>query len=99
MLIVLRIRRFDLETGFDFLTVGNGIIANKDRIAKLTGFSKVRAVSSDSSVIWMILSSDGTGSMAGFLLQIEQISTGEIIGEFSEFSQYGSKSDKGNDLL
>ena len=83
MIIVLRIRRFDLESGFDYLTVGNGNTANKDRIARLTGVSKVRAVSSGSSIIWMILSSDGTGSMAGFLLQIEQIYPGEITGKLS----------------
>ena len=75
---VLRIRSFDLERGFDELTIGDGNEAGKNEIARLTGQVKVRTVTSGSSTMWMMMSTDKTGQMSGFYLEIGQLQSGEV---------------------
>ena len=80
MMIVLRIKSFDLERGFDYLITGNGEVTGEAETAKLTGDVKVRTITSDSSAMWILLETDNTGHMAGFHLQIEQVAFGDTSG-------------------
>ena len=43
-----------------------------DEVARLTGQVKVRTVTSGRSTMWMMLTSDNTGNMMGFYLQLEE---------------------------
>ena len=80
--IVLRIKNFDLERGFDELTIGDGNEAGNNKIARLTGQVKVRTVTSRSPIMWMMMSTDNTGQMSGFYFEIHQIPFGEVNGKF-----------------
>ena len=82
MVIVLRIESFDLERRFDYLTIGDGKLAGKDEITRLTGHVTIRAVTSGTSAMWMVFSTDSTGQMSGFYLQLEQILRGYYDGMF-----------------
>ena len=82
MVIVLRIRNFDLERSFDYLTIGDGNEVENNKLARLTGQVKVRTVTSRSSTMWMLLSTDNTGQMAGFHFEIEQVPSGDFNSEF-----------------
>ena len=86
MMIVLRIKNFDLERGFDYLMTGNGLVTGEAETARLTGDVKVRTITSDGSAMWMLLDTDNTGHMAGFHLQIEQMTSGDTNGKL-EFQQ------------
>ena len=80
MVIVLRIKSFHLERGFDYLTIGNGILPGIDEVARLTGQVKVRTVTSGRSTMWMMLTADNTGNMMGFYLQLQEIELGNLNG-------------------
>ncbi|XP_072017016.1 uncharacterized protein [Amphiura filiformis] len=72
-LIVARVKRFELENGFDSLTVGNGPVSTMNEIAELTGVVKVRAITSSMSSMWFMLKTDSTGNKFGYRLELEQI--------------------------
>ena len=82
IVIVVRIRSFNLERGFDYLTIGDGNEAGNNKIARLTGQIKVRTVTSGSPTMWMMLVTDNTGNMPGFYLEIEQIPSEEVNSKF-----------------
>ena len=82
LVIVLRIELFNLEKAFDYLSIGDGKVAGKDKITRLTGHVTIRTVTSGTSTMWMVFSTDSTGQMSGFNLQIEQIPRGYYDGKF-----------------
>ena len=80
MVIVARIKFFDLERSFDFLTVGDGPESGLHEIASLTGSVKIRALTSSTSSMWMALTTDKTGQMSGYRLELDQISASDSEG-------------------
>ncbi|XP_072017031.1 uncharacterized protein [Amphiura filiformis] len=72
-LIIARVKQFELEKGFDFLTVGNGDVAGENEIVELTGVLKVRTITSSMSSMWFALKTDNTGNQLGYRLELEQI--------------------------
>ena len=80
MVIVARIKFFDLERSFDFLRVGDGHESGLHEIASLTGSVKVRALTSSTSSMWMALTTDNTGQMSGYRLELDQISANDAEG-------------------
>ena len=82
MVIVLRIRSFDLERGFDYLTIGDGNEVRNNELARLTGQVKVRTITSGSSTMWMLLTTDNTGHMPGFHFELEQVPSGDFNSKF-----------------
>ena len=59
------------------MSIGNGddssIIVDTSLMAKLTGDIKLRKASSNTSMIWLQMSTDGTGAQRGFHLEMQQI--------------------------
>ena len=74
--ITIRIIDFDLEDGYDFLTMGNGAVssdADATVIVALTGLAKARTVTSEGQNMWINMATDRTGVAMGFLIDIRQI--------------------------
>ncbi|XP_072017018.1 uncharacterized protein [Amphiura filiformis] len=81
ILIVARVKNFELEKGYDFLTIGNGPVARMDAIAELTGVvPNVRAITSSTSSMWFALKTDSTGNKLGYRLELEQIRVSDVGG-------------------
>ncbi|XP_072029481.1 uncharacterized protein [Amphiura filiformis] len=71
--ILIEIKDFEMEYGYDFLKIGEGSnSANASSLlTKMTGYNnKIRSVSSSGSAMWIIMATDATGSYAGFELWI-----------------------------
>ncbi|XP_072016509.1 cubilin-like [Amphiura filiformis] len=79
-LIVARLQFFELEKGFDYLTVGNGRVARKNAITELTGVLKVRTITSSTSSMWFALKTDSTGNKLGYRLELEHIRVSAAVG-------------------
>ncbi len=79
-LIFARILEFELEREFDYLNV-YGDEDNQDVIALLTGNVKLRTFASVSNVMWMTFSSDNTGNLRGFSMELKQVQPTYIIGK------------------
>ena len=71
--ITIVIIDFQLEDGYDFLTIGNGQEATAEsKMAVLSGFVKIRRVTSAAGNAWLQMTSDSSGRAAGFLFQLSQ---------------------------
>ncbi len=81
--LILNILDFDLERGYDYLTIGIGDNPSNvaSRVASLTGLVKLKAVTFLDGHLWMELNTDSTGSRIGFVIQliqnIEEVSAGK----------------------
>lgn len=77
--VVLRFLDFELEEGWDFLTVGTGRNSS-NVISKYTGHYVPETLSSEITDIWIFFDADGLYSFKGFLLQFEwQNQSGELV--------------------
>ena len=89
LLILVRIHHFEMERNFDHLVVGNGeVVSAPSTIGSLTGNVKLRTITSSQSAMWMSMTSDNTGSLAGFYFELEQIASTAVIGK-SHVSRIG----------
>lgn len=62
-----------LERGFDQLTLGNGQALYFNVIARLTGTTKLRVLTSVGSEMWIEFRSDGVVNLEGFVVQFTQV--------------------------
>ncbi|XP_072046305.1 CUB and sushi domain-containing protein 3-like [Amphiura filiformis] len=82
--LVLEILDFDLERGYDYLTIGTGDIPSDfgSRVASLTGVVKLKVLTFQDGILWTVFKTDSTGSRTGFAIQllqnIEEISSEEL---------------------
>ncbi len=70
---VLSIVEFQLERGYDFLTIGIGAYASSgsgDVIARLTGLVKLRTITSPETTMWIQIATDRTGIGNGFHIEL-----------------------------
>ncbi|XP_072046447.1 tolloid-like protein 2 [Amphiura filiformis] len=74
-LIVIYIKEFQLERGFDFITFGNGDEFGRETIGSLTGKVKVSTITSSASVMWIAFETDDTGHMNGYRFELAQASS------------------------
>ena len=72
--IIVNIVNFDLERGYDFLTIGTGEVEtdHTSRVASLTGVVKLKVLYFDDGILWMRFQTDSTGSSTGFMIQLLQ---------------------------
>ena len=65
-----------MEDGFDFLTFGYDSESSirSAILAKVTGVTKLRTLTANSSKMWIEMTSDDFVSLKGFELQIKQTS-------------------------
>ncbi|XP_072018523.1 CUB and sushi domain-containing protein 3-like [Amphiura filiformis] len=70
--IVIAILDFQMERGYDFLTIGNGedSTSRASIVAKLTGDIKLRTISSSRLSMWLQVAADRTGTGKGFNIEI-----------------------------
>ncbi|XP_072017959.1 uncharacterized protein [Amphiura filiformis] len=87
-LIVARVKDFELEEGFDILTVGNGQVTRENLIAVLTGVLKVRAITSSTSSMWFALKTDSTVNKFGYRFELEQIPVSAAEGVCNKMDEY-----------
>ncbi|XP_072045820.1 uncharacterized protein [Amphiura filiformis] len=87
LLVVAHIKMLQLETGFDFVTFGNGGESGVATIGSLTGSTKLRTITSSESLMWISMSTDDTGNMDGFQFELEEIASTAILDvcEFGDF--------------
>ena len=74
--VLMTIDEFQLEDGFDFLSVGNGdssSVGSESTIAKLTGRIKLRAITSNEDSLWVNFATDQTGTDKGFAVNFTQV--------------------------
>lgn len=74
--VLMSIEEFQLEEGFDFLTVGNGdtsSLGSESTIAELTGRIKLRSITSVEDSLWVKFATDHTGTEKGFAVNFTQI--------------------------
>lgn len=73
--IIIRIITLIMENGYDFLTIGNGDEpSDVSAIIYITGATKLTALTSNSSRMWIEMTTDGVVNMDGFMVQLEQLS-------------------------
>ena len=79
--IILDIIDFDMENKYDFLIVGNGdnSAIKSSSIARLTGKTKLRTLSSTDDTMWLKVASDRTGTGRGFEIELTRTVTIEGI--------------------
>ena len=79
--IILDIIDFDMENKYDFLIVGNGdnSAIKSSVIARLTGKTKLRTLSSTDDIMWLKLASDRTGTGRGFEIELTRAANVEGI--------------------
>ena len=70
--IVVNILDFQMETGFDFLTIGNGhdSTSSGSVIARLSGKIKLQTLTSNRIDMWIQIAADRTGTGKGFNLEL-----------------------------
>ena len=81
-IIVVYVKEFHLERGFDFLTIGTTDITEDTTVGTLTGIIKLRSFTGSGGVMVLGLKTDNTGNFGGFNLAIEQVHPSSIVGEF-----------------
>ena len=69
--ISMRIQHFDLETDYDFLTIGSGDNPSdsKSVLARLTGNPKLRTLTSTHQV-WLVFTTDSSGIATGYTIDV-----------------------------
>ena len=79
--IILDIIDFDMENRYDFLIVGNGenSAIKPSLIARLTGETKLRTLTSTEDTMWLKVASDRTGTRRGFEIELTRTATVEGI--------------------
>ena len=79
--IILDIIDFDMENKYDFLIVGNGenSAIKSSLIARLTGETKLRTLTSAEDTMWLKVASDRTGTRRGFEIELARTATVEGI--------------------
>ena len=84
--VLLQINEFHMEDRYDFLIVGNGIQSTLSLtlIARLTGITKIRTLTSTGSEMWLQIATDRTGTEIGFSVNLTQVS----YVEGNEFKSY-----------
>ena len=72
--IIVNILDFDVERGYEFLTIGTGEVAtdHASRVASFTGVVKLKVLHFDDGILWMRFQTDSTGSSSGFMMQLLQ---------------------------
>ncbi len=85
LLVVVHINMMELETGFDFVTFGNGGESGVNTIGSLTSTTKLRTITSSESFMWITMFTDDTGNMKGFQFELEQIASTAILGRCGMF--------------
>ena len=85
VLILLRIIKFDLELGYDYLLVGFGQDTNNDDtvLAKLTGKPKLRTLASNNSFVWLKFLTDPSRGAEGYEIDVILIQEGNIHGSIN----------------
>ena len=72
--LTIAIIDFELENGYDILTIGNGKEATAgSKMVVLSGFVKLRRIIIMASDAWLQMTSDSSGSATGFLFNVEQV--------------------------
>ena len=96
--IILDIIDFDMENKYDFLIVGNGdnSAIKSSNIARLTGKTKLRTLSSTEDTMWLKVASDRTGTGRGFEIELTRtVTIGGIVSRREElYIQYNQRSDR-----
>lgn len=66
---------FEMERGYDFLILGDGVVSvdGKSTLATLTGTIKLNSLSSGGSTLWIKVATDRTGTSKGFRLELKQL--------------------------
>ncbi|XP_072037655.1 dorsal-ventral patterning protein tolloid-like [Amphiura filiformis] len=82
-LVEIQILDFHMESGYDFLIIGEGDSKERNEIAKLTGYVKLKRITSKSSKVWIRLATDRTGQRKGFMIELTR--TTEIKGSYSNY--------------
>ena len=79
--IIVDIIDFDMENKYDFLIVGNGenSAIKSSVIARLTGETRLRTLTSAEDTIWLKVASDRTGTGRGFEIELTRTATVEGI--------------------
>jgi hypothetical protein len=76
--IVIKIVDFEMEDGYDFLTVGDGENSiHGSTLVSLTGDIWMNTITSSGSRMWIKIATDMTGVARGFHLNITQIASVE----------------------
>ncbi len=77
--VLIEIRDFEMEYGFDFLKIGEGTNSanTSSLLTKITGKTKITSVFTSSSAMWITMATDGTGTYKGFELWIYSHAEGE----------------------
>ena len=69
--IVINVLEFNVERGYDFLTIGYGRnTSSGSEVARLTGSSVIRMIVISGSAVWLRFVSDYTGVNYGYMLYI-----------------------------
>ncbi len=81
--IVISIFEFEMERGYDFLTIGNGrdSTSSASVVARLTGRIKLRTITSSHLTMWIQVTTDRTGGGTGFNLELSLARN--ILGKFT----------------
>ena len=74
MKLRLEIKDFQMESGYDFVTVGNGNTVGKDPIWHNSGTTSLGVIFSLSDAMWIVMSSDSSVSKAGFAFYVKSVS-------------------------
>ena len=82
LLVVVHIKMLDMETGFDYVTFGNGGEYGVAEIGRLTGTTKMRTITSAESKMWITMMTDNTGNLLGFMFELEEIASTAILGKY-----------------
>ena len=68
---VINVKEFNVEHGYDFLTIGYGRnTSSVSEVARLTGSSVVRMIIISGSTVWLRFVSDYSGVNYGYILYI-----------------------------
>ena len=70
--LILTFYAFDLESGYDFLEIGNGG-TNSSIIAKITGSTNPGSFKSSSNVMWLRFTSDSSINHSGFQANVKAV--------------------------
>lgn len=72
--VYVEIIDFQLERGYDFLTIGSGnsSLLSESTLVKLTGEQKLLSVSVQNPITWMVFETDRSGGRRGFVITLGQ---------------------------
>ena len=74
MKLRLDIKDFQLESGYDFATVGNGNVLDRNAIWQRSGSTNLRAIFSQSEAMWVVFTSDSSVTRKGFAFYVKSVS-------------------------